>query len=137
MSEQIDPADHANPARRGPMPMSLRLFGAVAIFIITFITVGSIYDVFQTKGKPLNTLSPEGPLAASIQGLVRPVFIVAGVVFVLVLVGVLIITRVFREKPGDDDQDFVHQTEGNTVLEIAWTSVSATSVSPARSARPR
>lgn len=120
MSEQISPPD-ANPSGRGPMPWSLRIMGGFAVFLIAFVTFGQIFDIFQTDGKPLNTLNPEGPLAQSIQNLVAPVFMVAGVVFVLVLVGVLLITRVYREKPDDDEDEFVKQLEGNTTAEIAWT----------------
>lgn len=123
MSEQISPPRGVN--GRGPMPWPLRILGGFAVFVITFLTVGSVLDVFRTEGKPLNTLNPEGPLAQSIQDLVVPVFLIAGVVYVLVLVGTLVVTRVFREKPDDDDQEFVHQLEGHTTAEIAWTAIPA------------
>ncbi|QGG96726.1 cytochrome c oxidase subunit II [Actinomarinicola tropica] len=70
---------------------------------------------------PLDTLEPEGPAARTIQDLVGPVFLIAGVVFVLVEVGVLVIAWRFRQRKGDDDSVVPTQTHGNTPLELGWT----------------
>ncbi|MDY7104586.1 MAG: cytochrome c oxidase subunit II [Actinomycetota bacterium] len=67
---------------------------------------------------PLDTLEPKGPAAREIDSLVNIVFSIAGIVFVFVTVGVLIVALRFRRK-GDDD--FPVQVHGNTKLELGWT----------------
>lgn len=69
---------------------------------------------------PQDTLEPEGPIARKIDNLVNPVFLIAGVVFVLVEVGALLILRKFRAGKDDDDSVLPKQTHGNTILEIGW-----------------
>ena len=69
---------------------------------------------------PLDTLEPKGPEARSIDNLANPVFIIAGVVFVLVQGGVLFVAWKFRHRK-DDDGSLPTQTHGNFKLEIGWT----------------
>ncbi|MBI2706313.1 MAG: cytochrome c oxidase subunit II [Actinobacteria bacterium] len=106
---------------RKPMPWGVRIFGFVACLIVTWVFVQQAYDWFQTQGKPLDTLNPQGPNAITIQNLVNPVFAIAAVVGVVVIGAVVVIAITYRERPGDDDEEFVKQTEGNTTFEIAWT----------------
>ncbi|MFN0092951.1 MAG: cytochrome c oxidase subunit II [Acidimicrobiales bacterium] len=68
---------------------------------------------------PLDTLKPKGPAARDIDNLSTPVFVVAGVVFVIVNFGVLYIAVKFRRRPGDEE--FPEQIHGNTKLELGWT----------------
>lgn len=76
---------------------------------------------------PMNTLDPQSPMAEDIDGLFKGVLMVAALVFVLVQGGLLYMSRKFRVKPPKDeselypDEDFPHQTHGNTRLEIGWT----------------
>lgn len=70
---------------------------------------------------PLDTLDPEGPAARTIQDLVGPVFLIAGVVFVLVEFGVLFIAWKYRRRHDDDDDVLPEQVHGNNRLEIGWT----------------
>jgi cytochrome c oxidase subunit 2 len=72
------------------------------------------------ENAPLDTLEPQGPEAQSIHNLVLPVFAVAGVVFVLVQVGVLYLVVRFRKRK-DDDGSLPPQVHGNFRLEIGWT----------------
>ena len=51
---------------------------------------------------PQDTLEARGPEAQTIHNLITPVFVVAGVVFVLVLGGALFIAFKFRAKDDDD-----------------------------------
>ena len=51
---------------------------------------------------PLDTLEPKGPEARTIDNLVDPVFLIAGVVFVLVQGGVLFLAWRFRKRKDDD-----------------------------------
>jgi cytochrome c oxidase subunit II len=74
------------------------------------------------KDAPQDTFDVDGPIARKIDNLQVPVFLVAGVVFVLVQ-GLLIATVVkHRHRPGRPDPVQVH---GNTKLEIGWTVVPA------------
>lgn len=70
---------------------------------------------------PQDTLEPEGPIARTIDNLVNPVFLVAGVVFLLVEVGTVLLVRKFRARPDHDPDELPAQTHGNTKLELAWT----------------
>jgi cytochrome c oxidase subunit 2 len=69
---------------------------------------------------PLDTLEPEGPAARSIDNLANPVFLIAGIVFVLVQGGCLALAWKFRTRK-DDDGSLPTQTHGNFKLEIGWT----------------
>ncbi|MBK5221706.1 MAG: cytochrome c oxidase subunit II [Acidimicrobiia bacterium] len=73
------------------------------------------------SGTPLDTLEPDGAAARTIQDLVGPVFLIAGVVFVLVEVGVVLIAWKFRARDTDDDDTLPAQVHGNNRLEIGWT----------------
>jgi cytochrome c oxidase subunit 2 len=69
---------------------------------------------------PLDTLDPKGPEAQTIHNLAVPVFIIAGIVFVLVQAGVLFLAFRYRKRK-DDDGDLPPQVHGNTKLELGWT----------------
>lgn len=70
---------------------------------------------------PQTTLDPKGPQAQTIQNLVVPVFIVAGIVFVAVMGGTLYIVTRFRARGDEDYDEFPEQLHGNFKLEIGWT----------------
>ena len=72
------------------------------------------------KDAPLDTLDPQGPEARTIKDLADPVFLVAGIVFVFVQVGVLWLGWHFRKRK-DDDGSLPGQVHGNTKLELGWT----------------
>lgn len=67
---------------------------------------------------PQDTLKPKGPVSRQIDHLINPVFIVAGVVFVLVEGLVLLVVLKFRAKPDSPEPEQIH---GNTRLEVGWT----------------
>jgi len=73
------------------------------------------------SGAPQDTLEPEGPIARTIDNLVNPVFIVAGVVFLIIEVGTVLLVRKFRLRKDEDPDELPPQTHGNFKLEIAWT----------------
>lgn len=73
---------------------------------------------------PLDTLQPQGSEARTIHNLAVPVFAIAGVVFVLVQVGVLLLIWRFRQRD-DDDGSLPEQIHGNTKLELGWTFIPA------------
>jgi len=70
---------------------------------------------------PLDTLEPQGPAARSIDNLLNPVMIIAGVVFLLVELGIVFVVIRFRRRKGDDGGELPAQTHGNLVLELGWT----------------
>jgi cytochrome c oxidase subunit 2 len=65
-----------------------------------------------------DVFKPQGPIARKIDHLQRPVFVIAGLVFLLVQ-GLIVATIVkHRHRPGRPEPIQVH---GNTKLEIGWT----------------
>ncbi|MDQ4069437.1 MAG: cytochrome c oxidase subunit II [Actinomycetota bacterium] len=74
------------------------------------------------ENAPQDYLRPEGPVARQIDSLINPVFVVAGVVFVLVQGLVLYVIVKFRARPDSPEPEQVH---GNTRLEVGWTLVPA------------
>lgn len=87
----------------------------LALLAPLFLTLAACADK-----APLDTLEPKGPEARAIDNLVNPVFLIAGVVFVLVQGGVLFLAWKFRQHK-DDDGSLPTQTHGNFKLEIGWT----------------
>jgi len=76
----------------------------------------------SNSGRPLTTLDPQGRPADQIHSLVRPVFIVAGIVFVLVEGAVIYLIIRYRRRPDDvDGVDEPVQRHGNNPLEWGWT----------------
>jgi cytochrome c oxidase subunit II len=99
-----------------------RVLVALVIFTITMVFVLMTKE-FIWGGRTsheLTTLDPKGSFAQSIQDLVNPVFLVAGIVFVGVIGGIGFIAWKFRDK-GDDDDHFPVQLHGKTSFEIGWT----------------
>lgn len=91
----------------------LRLFGLVALLGLVATACAS--------GAQQTTLEPQGPAADKIDNLSNITFAIAGVVFVLVEVGILFVVWKFRQRKDDDPDDVPTQTHGNTRLEVGWT----------------
>lgn len=101
---------------------------ATAIGLIVVLGLGylMVRDIGLPEGRPLTTLSPRGDKSQSIQNLIIPVFAIAGLVFVLVEVGLIWLSTRFRRNPEDaEGVDEPEQVHGNTKLEIGWTIVPA------------
>ncbi|MDQ2679384.1 MAG: cytochrome c oxidase subunit II [Actinomycetota bacterium] len=97
---------------------------ATTIGLIVVLVAGylMVRDIGLPEGRPLTTLSPRGEKSQSIQNLIIPVFAIAGLVFVLVEVGLIWLATRFRRDPSDvDGVDEPEQVHGNTKLEIGWT----------------
>jgi cytochrome c oxidase subunit 2 len=67
-----------------------------------------------------NILDPAGPVAEGEKGMAIMVFIVAAVVFVIVITALLYCVIRFRDRPGAAEPSQLH---GNSRLEIGWTIV--------------
>ena len=83
--------------------------------------VGSLALLGTACGReelPQNTLDPQGPVARKLDDLVDPVFLIAGFIFVLVNLLVLVAVIKFRRRSEDDSPKQVH---GNSKLELGWT----------------
>ena len=70
--------------------------------------------------KSPNILQPAGPVASQEAQLAYIIFIIAGVVFVIVISALLYCVIRFRARPGADEASQLH---GNTPVEIGWTIV--------------
>jgi cytochrome c oxidase subunit 2 len=85
-------------------------------------TLGLVLAGCSNDGRPLTTLDPQAKESNSIHDLAKPVFIVAGIVFVLVEGAVLFLVIRFRRRKGEEDGvDEPVQLHGNSKLEWAWT----------------
>lgn len=108
-----------NPPAVPPSSRSLFRRAATTLGLLTLVLLLSGCG----GGLPQNTFDAEGPIARTIQNLVNPVFITAGVVFVLVEFGTLFLALKYKRRKGDDE--FPTQVHGNTRLEVGWTIVPA------------
>lgn len=70
------------------------------------------------------TLEPKGPAARSIDNLSDFTFILAGIVFLFVELGVLFVIWKFRKRKDDDGSEVV-QVHGHTLAELGWTALPA------------
>ncbi|MCU1369613.1 MAG: cytochrome c oxidase subunit [Ilumatobacteraceae bacterium] len=70
---------------------------------------------------PQDVFQPAGPEAKQIDTLQRPVFAIAIVVGILVMLVTLVVIRKFRKRKDDDGDEFPAQVHGNFKAEIAWT----------------
>jgi len=99
----------------------VRLFGLLALAGLVLSGCAMSLD----GDTPQTTLDPEGPAASKIDGLSDLTFIMAGIVFVLVEVGVLFVAWKFRKRKDDTGDELPEQLHGNTKLEIGWTALPA------------
>ena len=74
------------------------------------------------KELPQDALDPQGPYARQVHDLAKPVFIIAGVVFVLVQGLVVYAAIKFRRRSDDEAPVQVH---GNARMELTWTVIPA------------
>ena len=70
---------------------------------------------------PQTTMDPGGPAAQKIDDLIRPVFGIAILVGILVIVAAIAVSWKFRAKDDEDYNEFPNQVHGNFALEIGWT----------------
>jgi cytochrome c oxidase subunit II len=98
------------------------LGGRVRRLRVAAIPAVFVFLASCAKDAPQDVFQPDGPISNKIDHLQLPVFLIAGVVFVLVQ-GLIVATVIkHRHRPGRPDPIQVH---GNTKLEFAWTVVPA------------
>jgi cytochrome c oxidase subunit 2 len=71
------------------------------------------------ENSPLDSLDPEGPAAKRINELAAPVFIIAGVILAIVLLGMVFAIIRYRDR----GQAEPRQIHGNAKLEVVWTAI--------------
>jgi len=103
---------------QSPSPSNRRRVG-------TYATAGLLLVLTAcAENAPQDTMEPAGPISRKILNLSEPVFLIAGVVFVLVQGLVLFAVVKFRDRP-DDPRPEPEQIHGNTKLEVGWTLIPA------------
>ncbi|MCH1513810.1 MAG: cytochrome c oxidase subunit II [Acidimicrobiales bacterium] len=88
-----------------------------SVFLLGIFTLASACS----SGAELDTLNPKGPTSRSIDSLADPVFMIAGVVFLIIFGGTALLWLRFRDD--HSDEEFPDQIHGNFRLEILWTLV--------------
>ncbi|MBA3283251.1 MAG: cytochrome c oxidase subunit II [Acidimicrobiia bacterium] len=96
-------------------PSSLKTL-AVALTCLAVVGAGCAADT------PQNTFDPEGPFSRSVDDLIKPVFLIAALVFVFVEGLIVYAVFRFRRRTEDDRPEQIH---GSTKFELAWTVVPA------------
>lgn len=91
---------------------------------MTTILVLVLGLVLTACSAPQSAMDPAGPYAQAPHDLIRPVFMIALAVFILVQGLIVYAVIKFRRRP-DDDGSLPVQVHGNTRLEIFWTVVPA------------
>ena len=110
-------------ARQRPTPRRGRRAvrsGFFLLMVLAGFALTSCGAVRDDSGHPLTTLNPKGPESRAIDNLANPVFLVAGIVFVLIQGAVIFMGFRFRKRRNDDTPDPV-QSHGAPRLEWAWT----------------
>jgi cytochrome c oxidase subunit II len=103
-----------DPRSRGPRRRPWRRWAPLALAGLGVALAGCASDA------PLDTFQPKGPEAQKIQDLQVPVFLIAGVVGLVVLVVTLLIIVRFRRRKGHEG-DVPTQIHGAPRLEVMWT----------------
>jgi len=103
------------------LPKIVRVLAVISFTLVVVLFAALIVNSFQNAGKPLTSLTPQGPSSESIQKLLVPVTSIAAIVFVLVIGAIVFITWKFRERNDGDPDEFPEQVHGKTTLEIGWT----------------
>ncbi len=98
-------------------PSNRSLLGLIVL--VGLVTAGCASDA------ELDTLQPQSENAREIDDLLDSVLAIAGVIFVLVLGGVVYMSLRQRVKSYDGDDEFPQQITHNNTLEIGWTIVPA------------
>ena len=82
------------------------------------ISAALLLPACADEGLPQNTFDPEGPVARQLDDLVRPVGIIAALIFVVVEGLVLYVAIRYRRRSEEDAPSQVH---GNAKWELGWT----------------
>jgi cytochrome c oxidase subunit 2 len=98
----------------------LRRHSAASSYVLWLVAAIPFLLSSCAEQMPQNTLDPAGEGARDIANLIVPVFVVAGVIFVVVQTVLLVSVVRFRDR-GDSAETAPKQTHGHTPLEVVWT----------------
>ena len=82
------------------------------------LAAGLVLTACGDQRRPQDTFDPKGPVARDLDNLIEPVFVIAGVIFVLV--NGLIVYAVIRFRHRSEDA-VPRQVHGNAKMELGWT----------------
>jgi len=99
--------------------------------ILVLAVVATLFFAGCASNAPLDTLDPAGRKSNDINNLINPIFVIAGIVFVIIQGAVLYLGWKFKvREPKDDeesfdggypDEEFPEQVHGHFAAEIGWT----------------
>ena len=99
--------------------------------ILFLAVIATLFITGCASNAPLDTLDPAGRKSTDIKNLINPIFVIAGVVFVIIQGAVLYLGWKFRvrePKDGEEsydggypDEEFPEQVHGHFAAEIGWT----------------
>ncbi len=101
--------------------MKYRIKKMINLFLSNKKIKIALFATFFTsciENAPLDSLSPEGPYARTIDALFWRTFWIAVVIFVIVQGALLLAVIIYREKPDTPEPKQIH---GNVKLELLWT----------------
>ena len=89
----------------------------VVVGVVSWLLYLGIAESFDSVRQPMTTFVPKSDNAALVDGVYKFIFILAGAVFVAIMAITLILSLLYRERPGQTAQQF----HGNSRLEVLWT----------------
>ena len=90
----------------------------IGSLVATAILTWAIFEAFaDSANTPQTTFIPASVQAAIVRDVYLIIFILAGVVFFAIMAATLILSLLFRERPGQTAMQF----HGNSKLEVVWT----------------
>ena len=92
------------------------------VLALAVVAMAFVLAACGDSDRPQDALDPQGPYARQVHDLAKPVFIIAGLVFVLVQGLVIYAAVKFRRRSEDEAPVQVH---GNARMELTWTVIPA------------
>lgn len=112
------------PRDRGRLDLPARARARRSTVAKVTLGLGAVFLLAACGEQPQSALDPAGPYAQGPHDLIRYVFAIALVVFILVQ-GLIVYAIVKFRRREDDDGSLPVQVHGNTRLEILWTVIPA------------
>ena len=94
------------------------IIGSLAVVgVVTALIYFAFAESYDAVRQPMTTFVPKSDTGALVHEVYKFVFILAGIVFVIIMAATLIFSLVYRERPGQVARQF----HGNSRLEVIWT----------------
>ena len=105
--------------------------GSLRWLVLAVALIATLFITGCASNAPLDTLNPAGRKSTDINNLINPIFVIAGIVFVIIQGAVLYLGWKFRVRApkyseesfdgGYPDEEFPKQVHGHFAAEISWT----------------